>query len=137
MKRFSFKKNTTEKHLEDLRQAYCDFDVNKALTALRKTVKALNSKASTETLVEALTNVSIEDEYVYAVPCLCKVCYTVKTAKSQFRFIRYYIAYGATEADVNAYLECAIDLQIQELDGYVSGYYETQYKIEYITACIK
>lgn len=137
MKRFSFKKNTTEEHLEDLRQAYCEFDITKALTALRKTVKALNNKASTETLIEALTNVSIEDEYVYAVPCLCKVCYTVKADKSQFKFIRYYVAYGTTEADVNAYLECMIDLQIQELDGYVSGYYETQYNIEYIVACIK
>ena len=137
MKRFSFKKNTVEKHLEDLRQVYCELDVTKALTTLRKAVKALNDKASTETLIEALTNVSIEDEYVYAVPCFCKVRYTVKTDKSQFKFIRYYIAYGATEADVSAYLEYMVELQIQELDECVSRHCKVQYDIEYIVACIK
>ena len=137
MKKFSFKKNTADKHLKklqkDLHQLYCSFDTTMALSTLRCLVKNLVTQAKAEDLLQVLqANDTTKNTLVYAVPCLCKVNYTVTTDETEFEFSRYYIAYGVTEYDIDAYLDFTIQEQLQEFDE--GG---VEYEVEEVIPCIR
>lgn len=138
MKRFSFKKTTAEKYLNNSpKELFCTFDTNQAIITLRKFVKELLVQDSKESLLQILLERNTTaDELTYAIPCLCEVRYTVKTDEKSFAFTRHCVVYGVTEYDVDAALDTLIQLELEDMSERIGKHPAIQYKVLTIIPCI-
>jgi hypothetical protein len=128
---------------DDLQELYCTFDETKALITVRKLIKLLTEDASKETLLQALVdNTTVVDDLIYAIPHLCEVCYKVVfnsncDKREDFEFTRYYIAYGNTEDDLDAYLDTAIQIDLMDIEERLGHYVTVTYEVKDSIPCIK
>lgn len=147
MKKLFKKAQETSAVKTALEELYCTFDSTTALIKLRKLI-ALAKQRAPEDVDELIEGLVMEDaateHIIYSIPCLCEVRYKFRPITSTahwpirpITYTRYYTAYGVNDADIDAYLDMAIQLDISTFEETLSGKYHIDYTIEEITPCIK